>query len=158
MASGLNMKMRILLTVFVLILVGCTTPPVGPKFSAVESTSDTAIVYVFRLHTAPYSRKPDITINGIAVAELPTYSYTVLRLKQGTYRIGTDWGLFDGLILNKATTLSVEVGKSYFVHFTGKSGLAGTTFTYGLGVSTGYARDAAPELVNCTFVSSKSFD
>lgn len=158
MALGLNMKMRFLLIFFILALVGCTTPPAGPKFSAVESTSDTAIVYVFRLHTAPYLRKPDIAVNGTAVAELPTYSYTVLRLKQGTYKIGTDWGLFDGPILNKATTLSVEVGKSYYVHFTGKSGVAGTTVTYGPGVSTGYARDAAPELANCTFVPSKSLD
>lgn len=152
------MKTRTLLIFLACVLVGCATAPTRPMFSGVESTPDAAIVYVFRLHTAPYLRKPDLKVNGTTVSELPTNSYTVLRLKQGTYTIGTDWGLLDGLILNKTTSLSVEAGRSYYVHFTGQTGLVGTTVTYGPGVSTGDARAAAPDLATCTLVPSKGVD
>jgi hypothetical protein len=151
---GITMKMRLLL-IFLTVLAGCATVPAGPKFSAIENAPDAANVYVFRLYTAPYLRKPDLKVNDAVVGELPTNSYTVLRLKPGTYMIGTDWGILDGLILNKSATLSVEPGKSYYVHFTGSTRVIGTTVTYGPGVSTGDARDAAGDLAACSFVAVK---
>lgn len=145
----------LLLPIFVAALAGCATVPAGPRFSGIENAPDAANVYVFRLYTAPYLRKPDLKLNDVVVGELPTNSYTVLRLKPGTYKIGTDWGFLDGLILNKSATLSVEPGKSYYVHFTGSTRVIGTTVTYGPGVSTGDAQDAAGDLTACSFVAAK---
>ena len=141
-----------ILTVLIL-LSGCASVPSGPRFSAVGNEPNVAIVYVYRLHTPPYMRKPDIKVGDVVVAELPTDSYTVLKLKSGTYTIKTDWGFLDNLILSKSTTLSVMAGKSYYVNFAGNLGVFGTTVTYGAHVLSGEITTIPPELTTCSYIT-----
>ena len=119
----------------------------------VECPPDMAVVYVYRLHTPPVMLKPDIKVRDVAVAALPTDSYTVLRLKPGTYAIKTDWGFLNNPPLSKTAILSVEAGISYYVNFAGKLGIRGTTATYGAQVIIGEATTIPPELTTCTYVA-----
>jgi hypothetical protein len=144
--------LRLIILSFLILLSGCASVPEGPRFSVVENESETAIVYVYRLYTPPYMRKPDIKVNDIMVAELPTDSYTVIRVKSGTYTFKTDWGFLDNLILSKSAKISVEAGKSYYINFAGKLGLIGTTATYGANVLSGELTSIPPELKNCSYI------
>lgn len=146
-------KLRSLILTFLFLLTGCASAPQGPKFSMLKNEPGTAIVYIYRLHTPPYMRKPDIKVGDVAVAELPTDSYTVLRLKPGTYTLKTDWGFIDNPILSRSATLSVEAGRSYFVNFAGRAGLVGTVVTYGAHVLSGEAVDIPPDLATCSYIA-----
>jgi hypothetical protein len=118
-----------------------------------ENQSDAAVVYIYRLHTPPYMRKPDIKVGDVVVAELPVDSYTAIKLKSGTYTIKTDWGFLDNLILSKSATLSVVAGKSYYVNFAGRGGFIGTTMTYGAHVLVGEANTIPSELTTCSYIA-----
>lgn len=147
------MKQNTFIVLLCIFLSGCASAPQGPRFSEVKIYSDTAVVYVYRLHTPPYMRKPDIKVNDVVVGELPTDSYTVLRLRPGTYTIKTDWGFLDNLILSKSATLSVISGKSYYINFAGQLGIIGTTTTYGAHVLSGEVTQIPPGLASCSYVA-----
>lgn len=144
-----------------MLLQGCASTPRGPSFAATPPSDETAVLYVYRLHTPPYLRKPDIKINDVVVAELPTDSYTVLRLRPGNYTVKADWngplslGL-DGLILNVSTSISMSAGKSYYVNLAGKLGLIATTVTYGAAVTSGELSESPREIYGCSFVPPAS--
>ena len=124
-------------------------------FSEADSQTDSALVYVYRLDTPPYKRKPDVLVDETFIAELPTESYTILRLKPGMYTIKTDWGLLDNLILSRSTTLTVAAGKSYYVNFAGKLGIFGTVATYGAHVLSGEITSIPTELRTCSYVAPR---
>lgn len=112
------------------------------------------MVYVFRLDTPPYARKPDIRINGTVVAELPTNSYFSVSLQPGEYEIKSDYGPIDNLILSKSTAITVSAGSSYYVEFTGKPGIYGTSVTYGAGITAVEASTPPERIRSCTLVRS----
>lgn len=153
--------LRFLILAFLVLLTGCASVPEWffpegpvphpPRFSVLENEPGSAIVYVYRLHTPPYMKKPDIKVGDVVVVELPTSSYTALRLKPGTYTLKIDWGFLDNLILSRSATLSVEAGKSYYVNFAGK--FLGTVATYGAHVLGGEATSIPPELSTCSYVA-----
>ena len=138
---------------FLIFLSGCNSVPQVPNFAEVKAEPNTAVVYIYRLRTPPYARKPDIKVNDIVVAELPTNSYTALKLKSGTYTIKTDWGFLDNLILSRSASLSVVENKSYYVHFAGNAGLIGTTVSYGARVLVGDATTIPSDLASCSYVA-----
>jgi hypothetical protein len=111
------------------------------------------VVYIYRLHTPPYARKPDIKVGDIVVAELPTDSYAIIKLRPGTYTIKTDWGLLDNLSLSKSTTLSVSAGKSYYVNFAGKPVILLTTATISAYVLSGEITTIPLHLAACSYVA-----
>ena len=111
-------------------------------------------MYVFRLDTPPYARKPDIKINGTVVAELPTNSYFAVSLPPGKYEIKSDYGLLDNLMLSKSTAIAVFAGRSYYVEFTGRPGVYGTSVTYGAGIAAVEASSPPERIRNCTLVKS----
>ncbi|WP_411880368.1 DUF2846 domain-containing protein [Polaromonas sp. YR568] len=144
-----------------LLLQGCATGQKGPSFTPAPRSDDVATVYVYRLDTAPYLRKPDVKVNDVVVSELPTNSYTVLKLKPGNYTVKTDWnGAFslglDGLILNASTTLSAVAGKSYYVNLAGKLGVIVTTVTYGAKVTSEELTEPPGAIYQCSFVPPKN--
>ncbi|MBE0621983.1 MAG: DUF2846 domain-containing protein [Burkholderiales bacterium] len=147
------MNLRTFILPLLVFLSGCASVPSGPRFFEVKNETDAAVAYVYRLHTPPYMRKPDIKVNNVVVGELPVDSYTVLKLKPGTYAIKTDWGLLDNLILSKSATLSVTAGKSYYVNFAGRVGVIGTTVTYGAHVLSGEITDISTDLASCSYVA-----
>jgi len=136
------------------LLSGCASAVRGSQFVQQPSQTEAATLYVFRLDTPPYARKPDIRINGTIVAELPTNSYFTVSLQPGKYEIKSDYGLLDNLILSKSATITVMAGKAYFVEFTGKLGIYGTAVTYGAGI-TAVESPAAPDgIKNCALVKA----
>jgi hypothetical protein len=150
----MNRLLAITFIVLATFLSGCASTARGPQFVQQQSQSEAATLYVFRLQTPPYARKPDIRINGTVVAELPTDSYFAVSLRPGKYEIRSDYGLLDNLILGKSTTITAESGKSYFVEFTGKLGIYGTVVSYGAGI-TAAESPAAPEgIKNCALVKA----
>jgi hypothetical protein len=135
-------------------LTSCASTPRGPQFVQQPSQPSSATLYVFRLDTPPYARKPDIRINGTVVAELPTNSYFAVSLQPGKYEIKSDYGLIDNLILSKSTAISVSAGSSYFVEFTGRPGIYGTSVTYGAGITAVEASTPPERIRYCTQVRS----
>jgi hypothetical protein len=101
-------------------------------------------------------RKPDIKVGDVFVAELPTDSYTVIRLRPGTYTVKTDWGFLDNPILSKSATLSVVAGKSYYVNFGGGLGIGGVRMlpvTVEADVSSGEITAVPPDLATCSYIT-----
>ena len=135
-------------------VAGCASTPRGPQFVAQPTRAEAATLYVFRLDTPPYARKPDIKINGTVVAELPTNSYFAVPLPPGKYEIKSDYGLLDNLMLSKSTAIAVSAGKSYYVEFTGRLGVYGTSVTYGAGITAVEAATPPERIRNCTLVKS----
>ncbi|MDB5842872.1 MAG: hypothetical protein JWP79_182 [Polaromonas sp.] len=136
------------------LLSGCASAVHGSQFVQQPIQTEAATLYVFRLDTPPYARKPDIRINGTVVAELPTNSYFTVSLRPGKYQIKSDYGLLDNLILSKSTTIDVVAGKAYFVEFTGKLGMYGTAVTYGAGITAGESLSAPDSIKYCSFVKA----
>lgn len=140
-----------------LLLQGCATGPKGPFFAPASPSAEAATVYVYRLDTPPYLRKPDVKINDVVVGELPTNSYTVVKLKPGNYTVKTNWngtlslGL-DGLILNADTALSVAAGKSYYVNLVGRLSVAGTAVGYGARIISEELAEPPGAIYLCAFI------
>ena len=150
----MNRLLAITLLAFATLLSGCASTPRGPQFVQQPSPTEAATLYVFRLSTPPYARKPDIRINGIVVAELPTNSYFTVSVPPGKYEIKSDYGLLDNLFLSKSTIVNAMAGKSYFVEFTGKLGIYGTAVSYGAGIVAGESPVAPDGIKNCTLVKA----
>ena len=81
------LKILLVILALLVLLSGCNSVPRVQNFTEVKVEPNSAVVYIYRLRTPPYARKPDIKVNDIVVAELPTDSYTVLKLRPGTYTI-----------------------------------------------------------------------
>lgn len=152
------MNRRIPFAFFVLaaLLSGCASKVRGPQFLQQPIQIEAATLYVFRLDTPPYARKPDIRINGAVVAELPTNSYFVVSLRPGKYDIKSDYGVLDNLILSKSATITVVAGKAYFVEFTRKLGIHGTAVTYGAGITATESQAVPAGVVNCALVKANA--
>lgn len=137
-----------------MLITGCTSTPRGPQFVEQMSAPEAATLYVFRLQTPPYKRSPDVLINGIVVAELPTNSYFTVAIQPGKYEIKSDYGLLDNLVLSKSITIIAAAGKSYFVEFIGKPGLIGAAVLYGAGINAVESNVAPAGIKNCTRVEA----
>lgn len=109
------MRLHLLFVPSLLFLAACATTPKGPSFAQPSpQDKEAASLYIYRNHTPPILRKPDVLVNGTMVGELPTDSYMVLHLKPGAYEVKTDWGI-DGLTLNRTTQVSVVAGSAHYV-------------------------------------------
>lgn len=147
------------------LLTACTVPPSvvewsrdfvpapkGPEFSRIDDQPDTAAVYFYRPFMPLAGLDLLLKVGDVAVAELPTDTYTVIRMRPGTYTIKTDWGALHNLSLSRSEMLSVSAGKSYYVKFTA----AAIAFVMILGVRTyilsGELDEIPPDLAACAYV------
>lgn len=150
------------------LLTACTVPPSvvewtrdyipapkGPKFSRIADQPDTAAVYFYRPFMPLAGLDLRLKVGDAAVAELPTDTYTVIRMRPGTYTIKTDWGALHNLSLSRSETLSVSAGKSYYVTFTAKQ----IAFVYLLETRTyilsGELDEIPPDLAACSYVAPR---
>lgn len=159
MATLMQRMNRLLAFVFAFLtlgalLSGCASAVRGSQFVQQPSKTKAATLYVFRLDTPPHRRRLDIRINGTVVAELPTNSYFTVSLRPGEYKIKSDYGSLDDLILSKDTTINVVAEKAYFVEFVGKLGIYETVVTFGAGITAVESASAPDSIKNCTLVNS----
>jgi hypothetical protein len=118
------LKPRSFVPLLFVFLSGCASVPPGLKFSEVKNEADIAVVYVYRLYAPSIVEKAGIKVDDVVVAELPSNSYTVLKLRSGTYTVKTE-GLMTNQTLGKFARLSVTAGKSYYVNFGDEVGVFG---------------------------------
>ena len=76
MATLMQQMNRLLASVFAFLTLGafpsgCAPAVRGSQFVQQPSETKAATLYVFRLDTPPYRRRPDIRINGTVVANYP---------------------------------------------------------------------------------------
>jgi hypothetical protein len=130
-------------------LSGCASVPPGQKFSEVKNETDIAVVYIYRLSVPLVVGKTDIKVDDVVVAELPGNSYTVLKLRSGTYTFKTE-GLMTNQSLSKFARLSVTAGKSYYVNFGDEVGVFGNRGNSLLNMPDVLNMSNAPNATNLT--------
>lgn len=146
---------RYLLLFIALLLTGCASNPRGAAFSPAAATGkDLATVYVYRLHTPPILRKPDIEINGKSVAALPTNSYTVVHLQPGSYDFKTSWGFMDGNMMNTGKRLRLAANTTYYIEVINDAGFIGTVGIYRSALAVQTLTEPPAAIRDCSLVQA----
>ncbi len=136
-------------------LAGCATQG---QFSSVEKTSsDQTVLYVYRPHSPPVLRKPEIRINGVVLGDLAQWEYFGLTLAPGQYRVEVDWA-WDTLITDSSLNVDLERKRPYYIRVV--SDVSGVYFvgspvmTFGGSANAVSEAQALEELKRCHPVMS----
>jgi len=113
------------LTVF---LHGCVTATGKPFHSVEKTTSETALLYLYRSDSTGYVRTPEVLINGEKTTELPNNSYYSIKLPPGNYNIKTKWA-WDVSAPPIDYNIELQGGGTYFVQLWAGSRTEGFTLT-----------------------------
>lgn len=140
-AVGRSAGTKFVIAGLIAALCACTAS--GPPFTpATETSSDNALVYVYRPDTLFYSADPDVPIlylDGVRLLRLRINGYTWLEVEPGQHAIS----LKESLLGLPSWTigeidLPAESGRTYYIRYT--YDYAGTafdgTYAYATGQST----------------------
>lgn len=101
----------------ILVVAGCAT---GPRFtSPIEPPADEAVVYFYRPYQyAASAVAPALRDNGKKITRLMTNGYYEYIVKPGKHEFVTDT-----MSIDKALSLKLEAGKTYYVRLEPISGM-----------------------------------
>lgn len=148
-----SFRSLILPLVFVF-MSGCSTTG---KYVAVEiSDKEKAIVYIYRPHSPPVLRTPEIRVNGSVIGDLSHWGYFGFTVDPGSYSVEVDWA-WDTLIEDSTINFTAKAGETHYLRvassMTGIYLVGSPVMTFGGSSKFVSRKEAMIELEKCAPVA-----